>query len=356
MTLPYSEQISFFLAIVACFLAVGGSLVLLIVFFQRERSRPLLTQPIAKRAMAGSRIVAAVSGIFVSQFKIANEFLYVSVIISAIAYFLWEILGILADQWSKVDLTRLAVLERNVERFQSLMTTLGDFVATKRSAIAEVVRARMEDEKPKTYETKAAFIAVRETMDPDGQIKALLRILTSILVYDSGSASKPGRQTFRACLYVEENGYMIEKDSFDSIRQATAATRSSKSPEWRDRYRLDNRMNPSVIVKSVTSGKLIIVTDCEAEGICFTEEQATRLKSMISFPFTIGYDPKNLQNAALVVDTNVTGHFVEEDRGFLENCLVGCSSRIDLEIMYAELLRPHGEKTRQTFDSKEPMS
>lgn len=333
-------------AMLAWLLAILGFTALFSTILAKNWSKSYLTPPLAKEAMSSIRLITAIIGVFISNYRIDDKYMYYSVMASAAGYFSWEITGLINEERSKVDASRIKVLERNLGRFQSLMTTLAEFVASKRATIAQAVKAANENASGKNR-GRNRVETVRQTMNPEGHITDLLRRLTSILVYDSQSASKSGHQGFRVCLYVEEAGYMTEKASFDSSKQSAAATKSFNAPELRHKFKLDNRDDPSVIVRSIQRNEMIICSDCIKENICFNEDQKKRLKSMVSYPFVIGHEPKKPLRSALVVDTNVAGHFVDEDHSFLKRCLLEYSSRIDLEIMYGELLKAESVKTQQ---------
>ena len=140
---------------------------------------------------------------------------------------------------------------------------------------------------------------------------------------------------------------MVEKASFATNTQTTAGTRSSTSLEFRHKFEISNKNDPAVIVESVQNQSAIIVADCPHEhkiradkqrSFYFNEAQKQYLKSLICYPLDLSHDPKKNRWAVLAVDTNVTGHFPSDADGFFEDCLVEYLKRIDLELVYEELL------------------
>jgi hypothetical protein len=329
------KTLSFVVAIFTCVLAIGGVIALLSFLVAKTWAKATLTQSLAKKAMAFVRALSALAGIFVSQFRYNDEFFYATIVIAIFAYFAWELAGFIAEEQSKVEAARLRVLERTVTRFQTLFTLLSKCIKSKRADIAEAVKDR------KARGQKPSVNTVRDTLKPDLRIKDLLDKLAQGLTLDGYPNRNPLNQKFRVCVYIEDNGYVVDRFSFDTDGQTVAATKSSASPEHRHKFCLGNRTDPSVVVQSIQKQEPIIVPDCnEIPGFYFNEVQKSYLKSMVSYPFMLGIDPKKPTCAAIVLDTNVSGHFKEEDAGFLAQCLLEFSARIDLELMYNELWEP----------------
>ena len=79
-----------------------------------------------------------------------------------------------------------------------------------------------------------------------------------------------------------------------------------------------------MVIQSIRKREMLIVSDCTKEAnFYFREDQKCYLKSMVSHPFKLGLNLKELVDAALVIDTDVPGYFKEDDRGFLADCLLG---------------------------------
>ncbi|OWK35948.1 hypothetical protein FRUB_08511 [Fimbriiglobus ruber] len=100
-----------------------------------------------------------------------------------------------------------------------------------------------------------------------------------------------------------------------------------------ERYHLDNNTKPSYAARCVREGRTLIVEDCAAEpDFFFHERQPNYLRSMIAFPI-VGFCPNGISpvRAALLIDTDVTGFFHEDDREMLELLLREFVTRVDLE-------------------------
>ena len=94
----------------------------------------------------------------------------------------------------------------------------------------------------------------------------------------------------------------------------------------------------------VTSSQIEFLTLCkkaaeEGTFAFFREAQKQYLKSMIAYPILHFREPDGtISQAAVVIDTNVAGHFKEEDRGVIEFFMDEFAARLNLEALLVGLL------------------
>lgn len=139
-------------------------------------------------------------------------------------------------------------------------------------------------------------------------------------------------QNFRVCLYVASDGILKPMDGFDlATKKHHPFTAYLKHQQH---FRLDNVTEPAHAVRCLQQRALLIVPDCEADPnfLHFSAEQRMYLKSLVAYPIMDFRQASQVQvAAALVIDTDRTNHFREDDRDALELVSREFAARLTLE-------------------------
>ncbi len=270
----------------------------------------------------------------------------ITTIISAVAYLLWEITGQVGDdkykktkeKTAKVHQKEIDDLTEDLVDAEFLALRYGWLLSHLRSEVNEK-RRRAHAEAARINNSRPTIQNARDGLDPRQQVRFLLEFLTSLFrLHAIHEDSSRFNQNFRAGLYAEVDGGLVPLDAFD------LATRShdpfTSFEQHADRFRLDNDKNPSHAVRCVQEGKTLIVEDCTKDPLfeVFNEKQRSYLLSMVAHPLhTFAYNGVSPARAALLVDTNQSGFFREDDRETLELLLREFAARIDLEYVIGGL-------------------
>jgi len=239
-------------------------------------------------------------------------------------------------------------------------------VATSRyyaSIIAHFVEA--ENRKRQRVETARASIdekvglpAIKKALDPGGQIAWLL---DSIAVYYARRAgledmeAQEVEKNFRVALFEVRDGSLAVTYSF-SLRGRQRSCLEDLS-EYQERFRLDNKSNPSCAVKCIQDGKLVIVEDGKkVRDFYLHPRQSNHLLSLVAYPIMTFRGGAATYGGAIVVDTEIAKFFRESDRKKIEFFFRQVEARINLEDNLSRFLdaiqprKPSRGKNRQQDD------
>jgi hypothetical protein len=292
-----------------------------------------------KLAVALARAVSGGSAIAIQVFA-QQKGDWLEVQIAAIAsYAIWEILGIIGDQRSKKTARTMERLEKEGLFRTKLLITLRALVAVKKQRIASALG--------QPGSAAAPIYRVREALSPQRQIALLLEHMAFFLRRQLPDTEASAHQNFRVGLYVAEDGVMRPLHAFDLKNQNHDPFQSYRHAEAH--FRLDNATDPALVVQCVRERQLLIVSDCEQEAkrgtfACFDAHQRIYLKSLIAYPiFPFGRQAGTITpQAAIVIDTDVAGHFQEENRQALQFFMEEFAARFDMEVLLRELLETRG--------------
>lgn len=324
--------------------ALLGLAALLLVTFRWGWVERHYRDVVAKVAVAVFRAVAGGAAVLARSHPTVeggwSDQPWVATIALAIfGYFFWEVAGAVGDSRSRAS--KEARGTARLEEIEALKKDCGDAVlaATRSEWLLAHLREPINHELQRIRRVIAQTVAsrvsvqqVREGLDSDGQIRTILESLSGLFRLDAISAGGNIKQNFRVGLYVEEAGRLEPRDAFDLATKSHTPFASPRThPE---RFRLDTEAGPSHAVRCVRQGQTLIVADCEADwGFQYFEDvQPNYLKSMVAYPLQdCRPDGIRIVKAALLIDTNVTGYFREEDREVIESRIHEFALRIELE-------------------------
>lgn len=363
------EGITFWASIVA---ALGGLLALLVVWKRWPWLEPHYQEHWAKSAVAVFRAVAALSAILARpapldpQKSPLEQPWAPTIAIAAAGYLFWEVAGARGDVKAKrakektaedhkkdlADLTAaheqevaaldkahaaaLAAATQEAEqatqdredaeftgmRLSWLLAHLRQLVTVKRQRVRGVTQ---------TLGERVTIQHARDGLAPYEQVRILLEWLASLFrmqaVYQDGSRHN---QNFRIGLFAERDGRLVPLAAFDLTSRSHEPFSSYE--RHADRYRLDTTA-PSHAVRCIREGQMLVVPDCAAvPDFYFHEGQAAYLRSMVARPIS-NFCPDGVTpaRAALLIDTDATDFFHEDDRDMLEILLTEFVARLDLE-------------------------
>jgi hypothetical protein len=258
----------------------------------------------------------------------------------------WEACGILGDRKAKAseaiarkDLDAAQGTVRDLRRRAGLLTSLLTFfrkmTLEKRERLAKVAGQAK----------KFTLARSRDALAPRYHLYRLLEGLGFVLRgwHPDPQSEEAARQNFRIGLYVAEGGILKPWAAFDFATSGTTPFISFRDADAH--FRLDNNDKPSHAVRSILESQLIIEPDCVAaaergEFVFYRTEQRDYLRSLVAYPLKDFRLPDGTETqAALVIDTNVPGHFAESDRDLLAHLLAEFDARIRLETAILGLLR-----------------
>ena len=320
-------------------------------FFFWKWIHPFYREFVAKLGVAFFRFVAAASAVG-SKFAVVEveaplwqQPWLPTLVIAAIGFFLWEVIGVVGDHKFKIAKERSAKdyldqietleqdkrdAEEQYRRIRNLLSYFRIHVNQKRQRIRRILMdsTNLHKSVPQS----------RQALSPSEQINFLLEQLASLLHLSSGSNGM-SRQNFRVGLYVEESGYLVPIAAFDLNSRKHDPFSSYR--HHRDRFCLDNDTNPSHAVRCVRDAQMLIVPECGNHPIFqhFNPQQRQYLQSLVAYPlFDFNPDGTTPVRAALLIDTDLAGHFREEDSGSLKLCLDEFAARLALEYTIKRLV------------------
>jgi len=220
-----------------------------------------------------------------------------------------------------------------------LLASLGEVVAYKKQRVLSIVRRVLDG-----GFSRNAPDAHRAGLSPQEQTLLILQALTSFLHESLPRCENSERQNFRVGFYVERNGRMEPKESWDHRRKARQFLTSYI--RFPDKFNLACENKAAYAVRCIQERKLLIVTNCLEEDACFHVNQENYLRSLIAFPILDFIDLKQPIAASIVVDTDEEGFFKEEDRSTIESYMEQFALRLDLEAVAEMLLSPVGVSSR----------
>ena len=254
----------------------------------------------------------------------------------------WDVLEKLVDNRvkavDKFDKAALAKADRESELRTELLTVFRRSVAKKTRRLLAKLAVRAD---------KPSAALLRAALTPHDHLDDLLDL---IAVFAAEQLPKDLKEScnFRVGLYAERAGVMTPLravslnnpgyDVFSSYRSHEAA------------YRIDTVEKASHAVKCVKLRKTIIVEDCaeaavQGEFSFFNENQRGYLRSMLCYYLDrVCCEDGTTAVAALVIDTDLAGHFRESDRDSLQFWLREFGARIKLELLLHSMLLTRGAK------------
>lgn len=256
-------------------------------------------------------------------------------LVAAFSWFTWECVQILAEKKAKVALDALDELDRAVSFRTLLLTTLRRMV--------QVKKKRIEDELSIPDPRSQPILRARRSLDPKAQIYLALEQMALFLrtLHRDPDSEEALHQNFRIGLYVALNDRMQPLEAFDFNNPSSQPFTSYRETE--QHFRLDNNDRPAHAVRCVREGRLIIVPDCAAakpeEFTYFRDAQRNYLRSMIAYPILpFRAADGTMTSAAVVIDTDVAGHFKEEDRRLIQFFMDQFAARLTLETLLVALM------------------
>jgi hypothetical protein len=324
--------------------ATAGAVVLTLVLFRWTWIEKIYREFVAKVAVAFFRALAAAAAIMsraspsVSGGPLDQPWA-LTIVISVVGYLLWEVTGAYGDHLYKLAKEKNAAeyneeietltqdrddAESEAKKLNWLLTHLRELVSQKVQRVRKVAG--------QAAGSRASINQAREGLAPEEQIRIILESLASFFRMDVVSQGGNIGQNFRVGLFVEKDGRLQPLDAFDL---STKRHKPFTTPDSHiERFRLDNASNPSHAVRCVVEGRMLVVSDCANEPTFeyFEEKQRSYLRSMVACPLNECYpDGINRAKAALLIDTDVTGYFQEDDKEMIESQIREFVVRIDLE-------------------------
>ncbi len=268
--------------------------------------------------------------------------------LAILSWLLWETTGIWAARMARRqkgadEASLLALVEQvhelkrdvgNVEQFSLFRARL---LASLRFSVLDK-RARVENaliDAPAGG--RASLSRVREGLAPDSQAYLLLMQMGAFLRELLPNTPRSVSQNFRIGLYVNQDGILWPVFSADILKRTRASFRSFR--DHPNRFRLDNLTDPCYAVRCLQRRELLVVPDCAAvPGFYLHETQHLYLKSLIAAPIIPYALEDSGEVAAVVIDTNVADHFLEDDRESWQAMIEEFSARLNLESVFQKLL------------------
>ena len=278
---------------------------------------------------------------FLSQHGVA------SCLTAILGYLAWEVTGIIGDvRWKAAKERTTAEQDAEVsaltsERDDAILSydRLARLVSHARTLTVIKLR-RIRGVVAGSQNTRAAVSTIRSALSPDTQVRAILESLALLFRTDVVRGRGKYDQNFRVGLYVEQSGRLVPLDAFNL---------NSRIPEplsshhiHADHFRLEAVTDHSHAVRCVLEDRTLIVADCASDETFrfFSESQASYLKSLVAYPIRqFCTDGDEFVRAAILVDTDVTGFFREEDREMVELRLKEFAARLELEYAIRRLVR-----------------
>ncbi len=276
---------------------------------------------------------ASVGGAYAAADK--NEWWFPAVA-GLLCVVVWDVLEKLIDSRvkaaDKIDKQSLAAEQKQSETLTELLTVFRESVADKTKRLMKKLPQRR---------VKPSAALVRAALTPEDHLGKLLEALAAFLA-EQLPPDAPATTNFRIGLYTERGGTMIplwavnlNNPTYDVFRSHLAHAAA---------FRLDCTDHPSHAVKCATHRQTVIVEDCvgtaeAGEFHFFNENQRSYLRSMLAYYLgDVCRDDGTTSVAALVIDTDFTGYFKEEDRAALEFCLREFAVRVKLELLLQSML------------------
>ena len=267
---------------------------------------------------------------------------------AAIASWLtWELTGIVAgwklNRGKRRDAGRIAVLEDRQEASRRAVADL-EAEGLFRTRLLDALRFALLDKSERIRTQLGATAAAgrapihraRAALDPDLQSYVILKQMGFLLQGLLPHTLEALDQNFRVGLYVARDGFLGPTVSADLLSRRPARFLSFE--RHRDRFAVDNVIDPSCAVECLATGTLVIVPDgALRSGFYMHEAQRRYLKSLIAYPI-IPYGAED-GVAVIVVDTNIAGHFREKDRAVLRDFMRDFAARLVLERYLDQILR-----------------
>ncbi len=265
-------------------------------------------------------------------------------IVAALGYALWELVGIIGDAKAKAEKKRTrqdyddelealrqaaADAEGEAERLGYLASSLRELVTKKIQRVREALRA--------STLKQGSLPEVKEALSPVAHARSVLENFAVHLRNVARMSGGRMNQNFRIAVYGEKDGFLHPIDAFD-LRTRRHDPLSSYS-RHKDRFCLDNRERPAHAVQCLHAGRMLIVENCgEAPDFDhFSEPQKVYLKSMVACP------QSNVSSeggsVVVTIDTDAAGYFREEHCVSLELQIEEFAVRLALEYALAGLVR-----------------
>lgn len=277
-------------------------------------------------------LLKCISGIMLVIAKFSGTADHIlSVTAAVLAFFallFWEITALRADLRREADRDAvtfdLTIAKETVFSGMKLIGALGQLVAYKRQRVLGTIRQIKQAGVP-----RARLSLFRSGLSPDLQTLLILQSLALFLRELLPRVVESDEQNFRIGLYMEDRGVMRPVKSWDHLKKDEQFLQSYN--ESVDHFRINCSDRPACAVRCLKEG-LLIVGFCESGLIYYHERQKNYLKSLIAYPIGdyLNQDGEKVA-ASLVVDTNVAGHFKEEDRETIKSYMGQFALLLELE-------------------------
>ena len=248
-----------------------------------------------------------------------------------IAYAEWEWFEFLSEDRERDAAGRMASLKETAVQIIRLLAALRDLLTQQQRRLRDFI----EDDPTSRAKT---INRLRSLLAPELQIDLILERVAQFLRERLPQGHDHTRQNLRVGLYRIESGSLGLVAGFDQLSRRRNPFSSHEShPE---RFRLDNDTDPAQVVQAIRRRSLIIVPDTAADpSFAIHEGQLSYLKSMVAYPIIpFGAGPSTEAIGVLAIDTNVAGHFREEDRDAIEHFLTEFAARLDCEVFLHHVL------------------
>jgi hypothetical protein len=249
----------------------------------------------------------------------------------------WKVVQILVDNRAKsVDRIQKRELERAI-REGTLRTRL---LSVLRAAVNQKVKRLRKQLRRRR--AKPSIRQVREALTPEPHLNDLLESLAVFFLAQLPESEAPSRN-FRVGVYLDRDGIMTPVHAVSLKDPGHNPFTSYESHVGRFRLAPENTQ-PANVVVCVRQKGMVIVGDCEeaareGEFHFFDDAQPSYLRSMAAYFLGEVCDERGtMKPGALVVDTDVTGFFQENDRDSLEFCFREFGARLKLEILLHPLI------------------
>lgn len=248
------------------------------------------------------------------------------------AWLFWALTQILIEHRTKAALVDIAakdreikVLERQIDIRTSIIAQVHGVVSDKHSRLN---RVKLNQNRNRRHKDLLGRLSPLEQMH---LIVARLGIAL-LNFHDAPNSAAAQVLKFRIGLYVENRGFLEPLVGIDISNRGYDPFSSFK--QHRERFRLDNTLNPSKAVQCVVEHLPIIVPDTLADPDFefFEGSQSNYLRSMIAYPIEgiKGLNGKTCK-AAIVVDVPCSGFFKVEDAELLGLVIDEFGIRLALE-------------------------